>query len=246
MTSRGYKARAIVLRARCLGEADKIFTLFTEEHGKRDAVAKGVRRGKSRISGKLEFGAEAFLLLHRGRNLDVIASADILQSRWSAITQPGAYATAHMMIELIDAFCERDFAVPEAYTLLNAALSALCAAADPTLLIPRFEARLLAALGFAPYDADCVRCGSSFEGKAAWADLEAGGLSCEGCRPQGSGLFALDPHETANFQQLAAPRAPGVRAVVAAAPAAARAIDAFLTYHLGRRLKAARLLEELR
>jgi len=246
MTSRVHKARAIVLRARNLGEADKIFTLLTAEYGKYEAIARGVRRGKSRVAGKLEFGAEAFLLLHRGRRLDVIGSADILRSSWPAITLPAGYATAHVMIELVDAFCEHDLAVPEVYALLNAALGALGSVVDPTLLIPRFNARLLAALGLAPYDADCVRCGCSLDGQPAWADLEAGGLSCRDCRPHGGDLSALEPHETTNFRSLAAPRASGARAALAAAPAAARAIEAFLTYHLGRRLKATRLLDELR
>jgi DNA repair protein RecO (recombination protein O) len=246
MPSRVHKARAIILRARNLGEADKIFTLLTVEYGKYEAIAKGVRRGKSRVAGKLEFGAEAFLLLHRGRWLDVIGSADILRSSWPAITLPAGYATAHLMIELVDAFCECDLAVPEVYALLNAALGALGAADDPTLLIPRFEARLLAVLGLAPYDADCVRCGCSFEDESAWADPEAGGLSCAGCRPHGGALLALKPQEAANFRSLAAPRASGARAALAAAPAAARAIEAFLSYHLGRRPKASRLVEELR
>jgi DNA repair protein RecO (recombination protein O) len=239
MSSRSYKVHAVVLRARNLGEADKIFTLLTAEHGKRDAVAKGVRRGKSKIAGKLEFGAEAFLLLHQGRNLDVIASAEMLRSRWDAITRPAAYAAAHMMIELVDAFCERDLAMPEVYALVNAALGALGGEGDPMRLLPRFEVRLLAALGLAPYDADCVQCGLAFEGEAAWADVDAGGLACRTCRSQGTDALALAPHEVRNFQLLGAARAPGVRAAVSALPAVARAIEAFLTYHLGRRPKAA-------
>jgi recombinational DNA repair protein (RecF pathway) len=198
-----------------------------------------VRRGKSKIAGKLEFGAEAFLLLHQGRNLDVIAGAETLQSRWNTITRPAAYAAAHVMIELVDAFCERDFSMPKVYVLLNAALGALDGACDPVQLIPRFEVRLLAALGLAPYDTGCVQCGLIFEGEAAWADVDAGGLACRACRSQGTDALALEPHEVRNFQLLGAARAPGVRAAVTAVPAAARAIEAFLTYHLGRRPKAA-------
>ena len=52
-----------MLRARNLGEADKIYTLFTRERGKIDAVAKGVRRTKSSLGGRLEFMNEVALRL---------------------------------------------------------------------------------------------------------------------------------------------------------------------------------------
>jgi DNA repair protein RecO (recombination protein O) len=242
---RSYKAHAIVLRARNLGEADKIFTLFSREYGKLDAVAKGVRRPKSHTIGKLELGVEVALTLHRGRNLDVIVTADILRSRWDAITQPAAFATAHLMIELVDAFCEPELAMPEIYALLDGALSALGDLPEPRAMIPRFEIRLLDALGVAPHTDDCVRCGTALEGAPAWADLDAGGLSCERCRPHHADVLALLAAEVTNFRALATARTRGAGATLRAVPAAARAIDAFTTYHLGKRPKSSRLVEEL-
>jgi DNA repair protein RecO (recombination protein O) len=242
---RSYKAHAIVLRARNLGEADKIFTLLSREYGKTDAVAKGVRRLKSHAIGKLELGVEVALTLHRGRNLDVITGAEILHSRWDAITQPAAYATAHLMIELIDALCEPELAMPEIYALLDGALRTLGNLPEPRAMIPRFEARLLSALGVGPYSDDCVRCGRSLEGQGAWADLDAGGLSCQACRPHIADTLALTASEVVNFRALAAARRSGSQAALAALPAAARAVDAFLTYHLGKRPKSSRLVEEL-
>lgn len=242
---RSYKAHAIVLRARNLGEADKIFTLFSREFGKLDAIAKGVRRSKSHTIGKLELGVEVALTLHRGRTLDVITSADILHSRWDAITQPAAFATAHLLIELVDAFCEPEFAMPEVYALLDGALRALGSLPEPRAMIPRFEIRLLAALGVAPHADDCVRCGATLEGLPAWADLDAGGLSCEMCRPHQADVLALAAPDVTNFRALGAARTRGSRAALCAGPAAARAIDAFLTYHLGKRPKSSRLVEEL-
>ncbi|HTV73697.1 MAG TPA: DNA repair protein RecO [Candidatus Acidoferrales bacterium] len=241
---RSYKAHAIVLRARNLGEADKIFTLFSREYGKLDAIAKGVRRPKSHTVGKLELGVEVFLTLHRGRTLDVIISADILQSRWDAITQPAAFATAHLMIELIDAFCEPELALPEVYALLDGALRALGALPEPRALIPRFELRLLGALGVAPHIDDCVRCGAALEALPAWAHLDAGGLSCEACRPHGAEALALSAGDVRNLRALAAGRTRGSGAALVAFPAAARVVDAFLTYHLGKRPKSSRLVEE--
>jgi DNA repair protein RecO (recombination protein O) len=244
--ARSYKTRAIVLRARNLGEADKIFTLFTDARGKLDAVAKGVRRAKSQVAGRLEFASEAQLGMHRGRNLDIITSADITHSRFSSVTDPAAFATAHLLAELIDAFCEPDLAMSDVYALLEGALAALAGAAEPAALVPRFELRLLDALGFAPAGDACVRCGDSLAGRPAWADLESGGLACERCRPHRADALALGPDDVANFQGLGAARSGrGVRAVLNATAAAAKAIDAFVNYNLGKRPKSRTLLDDL-
>jgi DNA repair protein RecO (recombination protein O) len=234
-----------VLRARNLGEADRILTLFTDVRGKLDAVAKGIRRAKSQVAGKLEFGGEALLGMHRGRNLDVITSAEILQSRWPSVVEPTRFATAHLLAELIDSFCEPDLAMPDVYALLDGALAALAGTVAPAALVPRFELRLLDLLGLAPESESCVRCGQSLAARAAWADLEAGGLACERCRSHRSDGFALDAAEVANFQALGAARHTGRRVTLLAAPPVARAVEAFVTYHLGKRLKSVPLLADL-
>jgi DNA repair protein RecO (recombination protein O) len=242
---RSYKARGFILRARPLGEADRIYTLFTAERGKLDAVAKGVRRAKSHLAGRLEFLAEASLTLHRGRNLDVIASAEIASTHWRAIVEPAAFATAHVAVEIVDAFCETDLALPEVYELLRGLVRALGATADPSALLPRFELRLLAALGIGPSADACVRCGRALEALPAWADLEAGGLACEGCRSHDSEPYALAPGDVANFRAVGAPRGGPVRPLVAAHPPVARAVEAFVAYHLGKYPKAGKMLAEL-
>ncbi len=233
------------MRSRNLGEADKIFTLFTDERGKLDAIAKGVRRAKSQLAGRLEFVTEAALTLHRGRNLDVITSAEIDTAYWTSIVEPDAFATAHLAVELIDAFCETDLALPDVYALLRGMLRALAASDAPASLMPRFQVRLLGALGFAPAADGCVRCGVSLDGAVAWADLESGGLACERCRPHRADSFALSAGDVDNFRGLAAGAGDAVRAARHATPASARAVDAFVNWHLGKRPKASRLLDEL-
>ncbi len=243
--ARAYKTHAIVLRARNLGEADKIFTLFTDERGKVDAVGKGVRRAKSQLAGKLEFMSEATLTLHRGRHLDVITSAEIERAHWLEIVDPARFATAHLVAELVDAFCEIDLALPEVYAMLRGALRAIAGSDDPAGFMPRFELRLLGALGYGPASDACVRCDAPLGGVEAWADIEAGGLACGGCRPHRADVYALAPADVQNFRGLAAGAGEAVPAVTRATPAAARAVDAFLTWHLGKRPKSSKLLDDL-
>jgi len=245
LPQRAYKTHGIVLRARNLGEADKIFTLFTEQRGKLDAVGKGVRRTKSQLAGRLEFVTEAALTMHRGRNLDIITSAAIECEHWRSIVAPAAFATAHVVAELVDSFCEIDLALPDVYALLRGMLRALAHTDDPERLIPRFELRLLATLGYAPESEACVRCGEALDDAVAWADLEAGGLACERCRPHRANDFALARDDVANFRGLGATHAGAVKPATFATTAAARAIDAFVTWQLGHRPKSTKLLEDL-
>ena len=77
---RVYKTQAIVLRQRKLGEADKIVTLYTSHQGKVDAVAKGVRRTKSRLAGHLEPLTLGSYMLAEGRELDIVTQAETVDA----------------------------------------------------------------------------------------------------------------------------------------------------------------------
>jgi DNA repair protein RecO (recombination protein O) len=239
---RAYKTRAVVLRGRLLGEADRIYTLLTLERGKLDAVAKGVRRAKSHLAGRLEFGNECELGMHRGRSLDVIVSADIRRSPWTKLVEPERYAAAAFAAELIDALCEPEMPVPDVYELFAAGLDALASGPEPRALLPRFSLRLLDLLGVAPPVARCVRCDRNLD-ERAWVDAEAGGLIDDGCRERWRDLPELDARDLENVRGLAVPKG-NVDAAVRATPRVARAIDDFIAHHLGRRPKAGAALSD--
>ncbi|MBV8584221.1 MAG: DNA repair protein RecO [Candidatus Eremiobacteraeota bacterium] len=244
MSERAYKTDAFVLRGRNLGEADRIFTLFTRERGKLDAVAKGVRRIKSHNAGRLEFLTEAELTLHAGRSLDVITGATILHSEWEGLVEPRAFAAANVAAELVDAFCEPDLPQDEIYVLLQGVVHALATALQPADLLPRFELRLLDLLGLLPALDTCVHCGTDLrEQEEAWLDPPSGGLVCGACH-RGGEAGRLEGAQIENVRALAAAKRTG-SATSTAAPAVARAVDALVTYHLGKRAKASAFLEEL-
>jgi DNA repair protein RecO (recombination protein O) len=232
-----------VLRARNLGEADRIFTLFTRSSGKIDAVGKGVRRTKNTLGGRMQLLTESTLTLHRGRSLDIITSAVTVKSHWAGLTEPRALAAASLIAEIVDMFCEPELPMGEIYDLLSNASLAIAASALPSALVPRFELRLLHALGLAPPDDACIRCGGAFNEHGAWVDIDAGGLGCERCYGARGDMHALDAADVENFRALGAPRTAGARAAVNATPKVARAIDDLMTFHLGRRPKARALLD---
>lgn len=243
---RAYKARGVVLRGRSLGEADRILTLFTLEHGKIDAVAKGIRRAKSRLAGRLEFGNEVQLTMHRGRSLDVVVTADIVSEHWSAIVEPARFAVASVAGEVIDAFCEPELALPDVYALLVGMLGATAASSEPAVLLPRFSMRLLEALGLAPPIDLCVRCGKPLGDTRVWLDAEAGGLIDDSCRERWRVLPELEATDLENLRALATPRSTeGRAAALRAKPKVADAISLLVMHHLGRRPKSEVALQEL-
>src|SRR6202171_6246310 len=71
-----YQADAIVLRRLDYGEADRILTLLTREHGKLAAIAKGSRRAKARSGSGLDLCTRSQMMLAKGRNLDVVAQSE--------------------------------------------------------------------------------------------------------------------------------------------------------------------------
>jgi DNA repair protein RecO (recombination protein O) len=232
-----------VLRGRQLGEADRIFTLFTLERGKLDAVAKGVRRARSHFAGRLEFGNECDLVMHRGRSLDVIVSAEIANAPWTKLVEPQRYAVAALVAEVVDALCEPELALPDVYALLAGMLAAIAQSDDAQTLLPRFTLRLLELLGLAPPADACVRCTSPLAEGPAWVDAEAGGLIDAACRERWRDLVELDATDLENFAALGAAKETGA-AALRARPRTARAAEELLAHHLGRRPKSGAHLAE--
>ena len=77
-TVRSYRTQAIVLGHIEYGEADRILKLFTFEQGKITAIAKGVRKIRSRKAGHLEPFTRVNLFLAKGRNMDIITQAETI------------------------------------------------------------------------------------------------------------------------------------------------------------------------
>ena len=173
-----YREAGIVLRTIKLGEADRIVTLVTEGRGKVRAVAKGVRKTKSRFGGRLEPLTHVSLQLYEGRNLDTITQAETLESFRHVREDLDRLARASTLLEAVDAVVQEGEEDPRLHQMLLGALRTLDAQPTP-LVVPAFLWKLLAHTGFRPMLDECASCGEA-EPIVAF-DLSEGGVLCRSC-----------------------------------------------------------------
>ncbi|GAA1999644.1 DNA repair protein RecO [Nakamurella flavida] len=182
-----YRDSAVVLRVTKLGEADRIVTLLTRRTGRVRAVAKGVRRTRSKFGGRLEPFSHVDLQLYEGRNLDIVTQAVALDSFGSVLAADyPRYTAATAIVEAAERMTaeEREPSL-KLYLLLVGALRALSTTdREPSLVLDSFLLRAMVIAGWAPALRECARCGSP--GPHAAFSIASGGLLCVACRSAGA------------------------------------------------------------
>jgi DNA repair protein RecO (recombination protein O) len=174
-----YNDRGVVLRSIKLGEADKIVTLVTEGRGKVRAVAKGLRKTKSRFGGRLEPMTHVSVQMYEGRELDTITQVETIDNFRVIRDDLDRVAHAQALLEVVDQLAQERQANPRLYQMLVGALKTM-AVGDSALLVPAFFWKLLALEGYQPLLDECASCGAT-EDLVAF-DLEEGGVLCRSDR----------------------------------------------------------------
>jgi DNA repair protein RecO (recombination protein O) len=187
---RSFRVEAIVLRHSDWGEADRMLGLFTREMGKVRAIAKGVRKLRSRKAGHLEPFARTNLLLARGRDLLIVTQAETINAYTPLRENLLLVGYASYVIELLDRFTYEEGENRALYKLLADTLERLSARPDPTLVVHYYEIRLLDLLGFRPQLFNCARCEKEIQAQDQYFSAEVGGVLCPSC---GSGMPGARP-----------------------------------------------------
>jgi DNA repair protein RecO (recombination protein O) len=154
---RVYKAQAVVLKRISFGETDRILTLFTLEHGKLSAIAKGARRSVSRIAAATEPLTHSRMLLAMGQNLDVLTQGEVKEAFHDIRCDLTKIAYASYFTEFVIASVEERQPNPELFHLLLSALYMLQRTEMPDLVARLFELQALRILGYEPELRQCVR-----------------------------------------------------------------------------------------
>ena len=175
-----YRDEAVVLRTWKLGEADRIVSLHTRAHGKVRAVAKGVRRTRSKFGARVEPACHVAVQLYRGRgDLDTLTQAEVIDRFASLRSEPERFARASAMLEAVDQLAPEASEDPDRHTMLVRALATLDRVDNP-LVVAGFFLKLLALEGMQPELDSCVACGA--DGPLEAIDVHAGGVLCTRCR----------------------------------------------------------------
>ena len=240
---RAYPTEAVVLRSLRLGEADRIVHLYTSERGRIGAVAKGIRKTKSRFGGRLEPLSHVALQLHQGSGeLQTVTGVDLVRAH-SAVREDSyrlnvGLIGAEAMLRL---FTEQE-KNERAFTALTRFLDALDGAppggsrpaVDPLAL--SFQLKLLWLSGYLPHLTSCAECGADDVPLVAYSPQAGGAV----CRADARDAFPLSPAGLAGIEALlSTPLADAYRTDLRARGArdALRVVTSSYEYHGGFRLR---------
>ena len=198
------KAKAIILRSRKWGDADRIVTCYARNLGKCYAVARGARRPKSRFGAALE----PFSLCHvnmfekSGDSLLRISQIDLIQSFQSLREDLNLMASAARMVNLVAAVTPDRDPDPGLFDILERGLASLHGSEDPSYTTLLFQVRLLGLIGFRPQTDHCAACGKLPAGDSQFSPT-AGGLVCPVCAVrQRARCFSLSRGSLAFLRQV--------------------------------------------
>ena len=206
MPGRSVKTEAVVLRSLRFGEADRILHVYTVEHGRMGAIAKGARKTKSRFGGRLEPLSHVELVLHVGSGeLATVTSASLVRPH--AITREQPYRLAVGLIgaeAMLRLFPEQERS-DQAFTALTRFLDLLDELPyrdeRPELepLGIAFQLKLLWVAGYLPHLGSCAECGAG--GPFAGFSARAGGIVCRSCCAS-TGALVLSPEGATGLEEL--------------------------------------------
>src|SRR5262249_18667998 len=171
-----------------LGEADRVLHLYTRERGRVGAVAKGIRRTKSRFGARLEPLSRVALILHEGRGeLHTVSAAEIVASNHHVREDPYRRAAGRGALEAVSRLFAEGEPSPTAYGALCRYLELLDAYQPAPGALAARDARLLALqlklhwiAGFAPQLDACAGCGADGVPLLRFS-ASAGGAVCGSC-----------------------------------------------------------------
>lgn len=177
-----YREDAVVLRTHRLGEADRIVVLMTAGRGKVRAVAKGVRKTKSRFGSRLEPPTSMRAMLYEGRQLDTVTQVETIDAFRHVRADLERMTDALALVEAVDQVAQEGEANLGLHRMLTRALRALDERRTP-LLVASFYWKLLELEGVTPLLDVCARCGTAaaITELVAYDPLQQGAL-CPACR----------------------------------------------------------------
>jgi DNA repair protein RecO (recombination protein O) len=199
VAGRSYKTEAVVLRSFRFGEADRVLHLYTLDRGRVGAVAKGVRKTKSRFGARLEPLSHVELLLHQGAGeLQTVTGVDLVHSHRAAREAPYRLNVGLVGAEAMLRLFPEQEGSQRAFRALTRFLDLLDELEPPATgtraivdpLVLSFQLKLLWLSGYLPHVTSCAECGAG-EDLVGYSS-RAGGAVCEACADGGALPLSAD------------------------------------------------------
>jgi DNA repair protein RecO (recombination protein O) len=181
---RTFRSEAIVLSHKNWGEADRMLWLYSRKLGKIQAIAKGVRKIRSRKAGHLEPFTCSNLMFARGRSFLIITQAETLAAYLDLREDLLLVGYAAYVVELLDRFTYQEDDNQLIYQLLKDTLTRIDSEPQPYPAVRYFEIHLLDLLGYRPELTKCVNCDSVILPEDQFFSISLGGVVCPQCGPR--------------------------------------------------------------
>ena len=177
-----YRANAIVLKRMNYGETDRILTLYTREHGRLSAIAKGCRKPLSRLAAGTELFTYGRYMLATGKSLDLVSQSETRESFPSIRADMHRIAYATYIMELVNETIEDREPNPDVFDTTLSSLYMLEGGIDPEVVTRAFELQVMTISGYRPRLDSCARCGNP-PGPNPRFSASLGGIVCGECGP---------------------------------------------------------------
>ena len=178
---RTFRSEAIVISHKDWGEADRMLWLYTRKLGKVQAIAKGVRKMRSRKAGHLEPFTCSDLMFARGRSFLIVTQAETLAPFLDLREDLLKVGYAAYVSELLDRFTYEEDDNHLIYQLLKDTLTRIDGEPEPYPAVRYFEIHLLDLLGYKPELTNCVNCDSLIQPEDQFFSISLGGVVCPRC-----------------------------------------------------------------
>ncbi len=176
-----HKSRAIILRTYDYGEADRIVTFFTEDHGKQKGIARHARRSKRRFGGGLEPGTICSARFVEKHGVELVRLENVLVElqALNIATTMEKISALHVTLELADKMLPLSHASKKKFRLLEKWLNFMAENDPMPVHMHAFYYRWLVESGLAPVFDACTVCGGKKE--LEHISGQHGGVVCASC-----------------------------------------------------------------
>jgi len=175
------KVEAILISHTDYGEADRLLVLFTREMGKLRAIAKGVRKARSRKAGHLEPFTCSTLMLAKGASFWIVSQAETVDAFLLVREDLVKTGQAAYVVELLERFTSEEESNPALYRLVKETLGRIAKEDDPFFALNYYQFRFLELVGFRPELFHCVQCRVEIQPEDQYFFALQGGVLCPRC-----------------------------------------------------------------